>query len=439
MDEREELERRVGTMLRGKWKLERLLGVGGMAAVYVGRHEIGRREAIKILHPAFAKDRDLRKRFEREAQAANKFRHPGAVEIHDIDVAEDGSPFLVMELLEGESLATRAEKGAVPMPDLLRFADELLDVLAAAHAEGIVHRDIKPDNLFVMSDGRLKVLDFGIARMRQGSASSLYTKAGAMLGTLSYMPPEQILGEEVDARADLFAVGATMFRLVARRRIHEANSETDMVVKMATLAAPKLVTVAPHAGREVGLVVDRALAFSRMDRYPEASTMQADVRAVRAGQEPPHAARLASLGLDPAQGAPSPTRSASQAALLAEATRIAAPPTHDEAMGPPSVIASRAVAPASTRVVAPEPAPPSAGAWAPRPAAPSAPRPPWVYALGIGAVLIVIGGVLGFSCSSGEGHPEARPQEGAPPPPPQDEPRGMHKQQPGPQHHRHPH
>ncbi|HVY45811.1 MAG TPA: serine/threonine-protein kinase, partial [Minicystis sp.] len=244
MEDREEFERRVGTTLRGKWTLEKLLGVGGMAAVYVGRHGIGRRDAIKILHAEFAKDKDLRHRFEREAQAANRFKHPGAVEILDMDIADDGAPFLVMELLEGESLAARAERGAMPVDEVLRLVDELLDVLAAAHAQGIVHRDIKPDNLFIEGSGRLKVLDFGIARMRQGAVSSLYTKAGALLGTLSYMPPEQILGEAIDARADLFAVGATMFRLLARRRLHEAASQTDMVVKMATMASPKLGDVA---------------------------------------------------------------------------------------------------------------------------------------------------------------------------------------------------
>ena len=188
MDERQEYEQRVGTTLRGKWTLEKLIGVGGMAAVYVGLHGIGRRDAIKILHAHFAKDRDLRKRFEREAQAANRFHHPGAVEILDMDIADDGAPFLVMELLEGESLGARAERLPLSVEEVLRYVDELLDVLAAAHAQDIIHRDIKPDNLFVAANGRLKVLDFGIARMRQGAVSSLYTKAGALLGTLSYMP-----------------------------------------------------------------------------------------------------------------------------------------------------------------------------------------------------------------------------------------------------------
>jgi serine/threonine-protein kinase len=261
-----------------------------MAAVYVATHRIGRREAIKILHADVARDPELRARFEQEAHAVNRFKHPGAVEVRDIDVAEDGSPFLVMELLEGQSVAALGRKdGGVALDDLLRWVDELLDVLAAAHAQGIIHRDIKPDNLFVQTDGRLKVLDFGIARVLAGVPSKPRTRVGATLGTAPYMPPEQIRGGEIDARADLFAVGATMFRLLAKQRIHEAPTEAEMIAKMGTLPAPSLASVAPHVPRNVDLVVDRALMFDRERRYPDALTMQGDVRAVRAGRIPPHA------------------------------------------------------------------------------------------------------------------------------------------------------
>jgi eukaryotic-like serine/threonine-protein kinase len=281
---------RVGTTLCQKWTLEKLLGVGGMAAVYVANHKIGRRDAIKILHREVAEQPDMLARFEQEAHAVNRFHHPGAVEIRDIDVAEDGSPFLVMELLSGESLSERARRlGGLPLDEVLRLTDELLDVLAAAHARGIIHRDIKLDNLFVQNDGSLKVLDFGIARIRDGVPLKMRTRAGATLGTAPYMPPEQIKGVEIDARADLFAVGATMFRLIARRRIHEAKNETEMLLKMASQPAPPLLSVAPEVPPGVGLVVDRALRFDRDLRYPDALTMQADVRALRAGLPPPNA------------------------------------------------------------------------------------------------------------------------------------------------------
>ena len=295
MDLETEALARVGTTLCQKWTLEKLLGVGGMAAVYVANHKIGRRDAIKILHRDVAQQPDLLARFEQEAHAVNRFHHPGAVEIRDIDVAEDGSPFLVMELLSGESLGERARRlGGLSLDEVLRLADELLDVLAAAHARGIIHRDIKLDNLFVQTDGSLKVLDFGIARIRDGMPLKMRTRAGATLGTAPYMPPEQIKGVEIDARADLFAVGATMFRLLAKRRIHEAKNETEMLLKMASQPAPPLCSVAPDVPQGVGLVVDRALRFDRDLRYPDALTMQADVRALRAGLPPPSATASAS-------------------------------------------------------------------------------------------------------------------------------------------------
>jgi eukaryotic-like serine/threonine-protein kinase len=304
MEPEVEAAQRVGTTLKNKWTLERLIGTGGMAAVYVANHKIGRREAIKILHAEVAKDPELRARFEQEAHAVNRFKHPGAVEVRDIDVAEDGAPFLVMELLEGQSLADLARQpGGVPLGDLLRMADELLDVLAAAHAQGIIHRDVKPDNLFVLHDGRLKVLDFGIARVRAGVTNATpRTRIGATLGTAPYMPPEQIRGAEIDGRADLFAVGATLFRLIARRRVQEAATETEMLVKMASVQAPPLLSVAPDAPRDVGLVVDRALMFERDQRYPDALTMQGDVRALRAGMPPPYATALADRNALPAPG-----------------------------------------------------------------------------------------------------------------------------------------
>jgi serine/threonine-protein kinase len=288
MEIQDPLERRIGTVLKGKWTLDRLLGKGGMAAVYAATHRIGRQDAIKILHPEIAASADFRARFEREARAANRFRHAGAVEIRDIDVADDGAPFLVMELLRGESLATRAERlGGIPLGELLTHAHATLDVLAAAHARGIIHRDIKPDNLFVLEDDRLKVLDFGVARIGDGAGGTFRTRAGALIGTLTFMAPEQISGKPIDGRVDVFALGAVMFRLIARRRLHEARTEAEMIVKMATEPAPALASVAPDVPPNVALIVDRALAFAREDRYPDAAAMQRDIEAVRGGKSPP--------------------------------------------------------------------------------------------------------------------------------------------------------
>jgi eukaryotic-like serine/threonine-protein kinase len=303
-DDRAVCEQRVGTVLRGKWTVERLLGIGGMAAVYAATHKIGRREAIKILHPEVARSKDLRARFEREAQTVNKFRHPGVVEVRDIDTTEDGSPFLVMELLEGESLADRVQRlGSIDGGEMLRLVDELLDVLVAAHAQGIIHRDIKPDNLFVERNGRLKVLDFGIARMRDGVKTAMHTRAGATLGTVSYMAPEQVRGIDVDHRVDLFSVGATLFRVITKRRLHEARTESELLVLMATRPAPPLASVAPEAPQTLCAVVDRALVFDRDQRYPDARTMQEDVRAVQHGKTPPYAWKRLAAGEAPPAGA----------------------------------------------------------------------------------------------------------------------------------------
>jgi len=271
-----------------------MLGSGGMGAVYVGRHEIGRREAIKILHPEIAQSDVLRERFKQEARAANLFKHPGIVDIRDIDVAEDGTPFLVMELVEGETLADLLRRaGAIDRDELLRWMDELLDVLVAAHARGIIHRDIKPENLLVGPDGHLKVLDFGIARVRLEVPPEVRTLTGQILGTAGYMPREQLRGEEIDGRADLYAVGATMFRLLSNRRIHDAPTEGSLLLRCATEPAPPLAGVAPGTPENICRVVDRALVLDPARRYPDAATMQGDVRAVRRGGAPPFAsARL---------------------------------------------------------------------------------------------------------------------------------------------------
>jgi len=258
-----------------------------MGSVYVASHVIGRRDAIKILHPEAARDPLIRERFRREAQAVNRFTHPGVVEVRDIDETEDGCPFMVMELLDGQSLSDRVREHGYPsLHEILHIATQLLDVLAAAHAQGIVHRDIKPANLFLLRDGRLKVLDFGVAQVKSGPQ---LTQLGTRLGTVAYMPPEQVRGQPIDARADLFAVGATMFRLIGQRRIHEAADDNELVIKMATQPAPPLATVAPGTPEPVCQVVDRALRFDADARYPNASTMRDDVRAVMAGHAPPFA------------------------------------------------------------------------------------------------------------------------------------------------------
>jgi serine/threonine-protein kinase len=264
---------RVGTTIRGKYRVDRVIGVGGMAVVYGATHRNGRPVALKLLHPEISLRADLRTRFLREGHAANAVKHPGAVAVLDDDVAEDGAAFLVMELLEGETVEALWERHArrLPVDAVTAIADQLLDVLSAAHTAGIVHRDLKPANLFLTREGTVKVLDFGIARIRDVATSSQATQTGAMLGTPAYMAPEQALGRtnEVDAQTDLWAVGATLFALAAGRFVHDGDTPQAMLVDAATKPARSLAKVATAPPSFVR-VIDRALAFDKAARWKNA-------------------------------------------------------------------------------------------------------------------------------------------------------------------------
>jgi len=270
---------RLGTVLRGKYRLDRVLGVGGMAAVYKATHRNQSEVAVKMLHPELSLHEDIRTRFLREGYAANSVKHPGAVLVHDDDVAEDGSAFLVMELLDGAGVEQLWERcrHRMPVRAVVAVAHQLLDVLAAAHEKGIVHRDIKPANLFVTRDGTLKVLDFGIARARDALASGAHsTGTGMLLGTPAFMAPEQALAKsrEIDGQTDLWAVGATMFTLVTGATVHEGENAPQIMVKAATTQARPLANVAGGVPAPIAQVIDRALAFDKAARWPSASAMR---------------------------------------------------------------------------------------------------------------------------------------------------------------------
>ncbi|MFO0593255.1 MAG: serine/threonine-protein kinase [Polyangiaceae bacterium] len=291
----ERAQARVGTWLRGKWHLDRLLGVGGMAAVFAATHRNHKRGAVKLLHPALNADPAARARFVREGYAANRVGHPGAVSVLDDDVDDDGTVFLVMELLEGrtvEALATSHPGERMPVEDVLAIADSLCDVLGAAHARGILHRDIKPENLFMTSDGSLRVLDFGIARLHEPGFGARATRTGDVFGTPAFMSPEQALGEHdrMDGRSDLWAVGATMWTLLTGKLVHEAETTQKLMLAAMTKPAPPIASLRPDLPREVAIVIDRALAFSPSERWADAAAMQRAVRSARASYVANHAA-----------------------------------------------------------------------------------------------------------------------------------------------------
>jgi serine/threonine-protein kinase len=273
---------RVGQVLLEKWRLDVLLGVGGMAAVYAATHRNGSRVAIKMLHQELSINQQVRSRFLREGYVANSVGHDGAVRVADDDVTQDGAAFLVMELLDGETLASRRERmgGTLSEDDVLSIADHLLDILVAAHARGIVHRDLKPENIFLTRAGQLKVLDFGIARLRESTSASTATRSGASMGTPHYMPPEQARGrwDEVDGRSDLWAVGATMFELLSGRMVHDGQTANEVLLAAMTNHAQPLGSVAPTIATAVCYVVDKALRFERERRWLDAGRMQEAVR-----------------------------------------------------------------------------------------------------------------------------------------------------------------
>ncbi len=262
-------------------------------------HRNGKRVAVKVLHPHLASIAEVRDRFLREGYLANRVAHPGAVGVLDDDVTEDGLVFFVMDLLDGESLEKRLEReGPLATADVLAIASNLLDVLAAAHAKGIVHRDIKPENIYLLHDGGQRLLDFGIARLHEQTATKNATQTGAAMGTPAYMPPEQARGrwEMVDARSDLWAVGATMFTLLTGRCVHDGATINETLLLAMAAPAPALASVWPEVPKSLAAQVDRALATEMNDRWPDAVTMRAAVLETRAA--------LASLPAMPARPAP---------------------------------------------------------------------------------------------------------------------------------------
>ncbi len=279
---------RIGRTLRGKWTLDKLLGVGGMAAVYECTHRNGSKVAIKMLHPNLMFETNFAQRLVQEGYVANKINHPAAVKVYDDDTDDtDGSVFLVMELLPGQTLSQyRRHKKRFTELEALKMLAPVLECLGNAHQHKIIHRDIKPENLFVQPDGQVRVLDFGIARVSD-SSNVTATRTGMVVGSPAYMSPEQALGKmnSVGPQTDVYAVGATMFALISGTTPHAGESTQEMIVLVATQQARKLAAVFPEVNPRVAEVIDRALLYNIAERYPDAFAMLNDVREVVAELE----------------------------------------------------------------------------------------------------------------------------------------------------------
>jgi serine/threonine protein kinase len=262
----------------GNYRAISLLGEGGMGAVYLAEHPaIGRRVAVKVLHKNYIRDENLLTRFLNEARAANAIRHPNIIEILDSGTIADGTPFLVMELLEGESLGTRIRRvGALPMQSAVEFCYQTASALGAAHKKGIVHRDLKPDNLFVVPDPhdpereRIKVLDFGIAKLQQSANDSVKTRTGTLMGTPIYMSPEQCRGTKtVDHRSDIYSLGIIFFEMLCGQPPFVSEGFGELVNMHLNVAPPAPSTQNANVSPALDAIVLKMLAKNPDERFAD--------------------------------------------------------------------------------------------------------------------------------------------------------------------------
>ena len=279
----EQAKRRVGDVLDERYELRGALGMGMTGVVYEGWHRyLNRPVAVKVMHPQLVSDDTAVARFLREAKAVAKLGHPAIVEVLDAGETADRSPYVVLELLRGCSLGAALAGGPLPMDEVIAIGIDLLEGLAAAHDAGIVHRDVKPDNIFVLDPpqaSRVKILDFGVAKnLDPGGASAVLTKPGATLGTPSYMSPEQARAEPIDPRTDLWSAGSVLFHAAAGRPPFAESSVPAMLLKLVTQRPPTLASVCPDAPAALARAVDGALEPAVAQRWQSAREMAAALR-----------------------------------------------------------------------------------------------------------------------------------------------------------------
>jgi serine/threonine-protein kinase len=264
----------------GRYRVLELIGQGGMSSVYLGEHVLfGKRVAIKVLHDEYSRDARIVARFVDEARAAARMQHPGIVEIHDFGRHHDGRAYLIMELLHGESLAQRLRRaGPLPEPVVIEVIRQAASALASAHEAGVIHRDLKPGNLFLVRDGHkpwglgVKVLDFGVARLADVKRVRL-TLSGAVVGTPTYMAPEQCRdAREADHRADVYALGCIAFEMATGRPPFDAKGVGELM-QMHNYTAPPLQLLEGALSAPVAQVVEAALVKARDERLQSMSAM----------------------------------------------------------------------------------------------------------------------------------------------------------------------
>src|SRR3954447_2842561 len=270
----------IDTVFDGRYKIVRKLGAGGMADVYLAEdQELGRRVAIKILNDRHAADDQFVERFRREAKNAAGLSHPNIVSIYDRGDSE-GTYYIAMEYLEGRSLKELiVSRGSAPVRTAIEYARQILAAVGAAHKQGIVHRDIKPHNVLVGPEGRLKVTDFGIAR----SGASQMTEVGSIIGTAQYLSPEQARGSQVDQTSDVYSVGVVLFELLTGQVPFTGDTPLEIAMKHLSEVPKPPSELRPEVPHDLDMVVLRALAKDPAERYQSAEAMDADLERVLKG------------------------------------------------------------------------------------------------------------------------------------------------------------
>src|SRR5437764_2082159 len=252
-----------GTKL-GPYEIQSPLGAGGMGEVYRTRDtRLDREVAIKVLPAGFARDPERLRRFQQEAQAAAALNHPNILAVHDFG-EHKGSPYMVTKFLEGETLRERLRPGTLPVRKATEYAEQVARGLAAAHEKGIVHRDLKPENIFVTRDGRVKILDFGLAKLTRpegtvpSDAATLasQTEPGMVMGTVGYMSPEQVKGQNADHRSDLFSFGAILYEILSGKRAFSGETSVETMERDPETGSARAYGKQSHAASRAG--ADRA-------------------------------------------------------------------------------------------------------------------------------------------------------------------------------------
>jgi serine/threonine-protein kinase len=331
----------AGELIGGKYRIVRLIGDGGMGTVYEARHEgLGTSVALKFLHEDLAERPGLTERFLREAQVAATIQSPHVARVTDVDRGPDSVPYLVMELLQGESLQHLLDRELKLRPGLaVDFALQIAAGLEAAHALGIVHRDLKPDNVFVTpgSGGPLlKLIDFGIAKLLSGPEGRGLTRTGVVLGTAEYMPPEQLFAaSDVDGRTDVYALGVMLFEMLSGRRPADGDDAQEIVGKVLSGDVLSLATLEPSLPAPLVDLVRRATAGDRDARIPSASELRTEL--ARLSQEPSTAGAVAAraVPLRPTAGAAPKTLAPEAREAFVKGATEAAPPLAPGALPSP--------------------------------------------------------------------------------------------------------